>query len=128
MRTIFILGIALTLLVGGTLGARVFEAPHPSSIPHSITETLTAQIGNVTGNLLACVGSGHATLSLRQDYRDQLTVVQQEIDFGAVRFHAILDDDMSTFLNGEANMFNVFRFVKSKSILRDVEIFSSKFN
>jgi hypothetical protein len=28
--------------------------------------------------------------------------------FKKVRFHGILDDDMSTYLNGGANMFNVF--------------------
>eukprot|EP01104_Vermistella_antarctica_P018769 TRINITY_DN7082_c0_g1_i2.p1 TRINITY_DN7082_c0_g1~~TRINITY_DN7082_c0_g1_i2.p1 ORF type:complete len:577 (-),score=114.55 TRINITY_DN7082_c0_g1_i2:41-1771(-) len=58
--------------------------------------------------LLSMVGSGHASLSLRQDWRTQLSTAQASVGFGAVRFHGILDDDMSTFLNGEANMVNVF--------------------
>lgn len=59
--------------------------------------------------LLSCVGSGHAELSLRADWRQQLALAHEKVGFGAVRFHGILDDDMSTFLNGEANMFNVFQ-------------------
>lgn len=58
--------------------------------------------------LLDCVGSGHALLSLRRDYQAQLAETQKQVGFRQVRFHGILDDDMSTYLNGEANMFNVF--------------------
>jgi hypothetical protein len=57
--------------------------------------------------LLSCVGSGHATLTLRHDWRSQFTQTVNDIGFQSVRFHAILDDDMSTYLNGGANMYNV---------------------
>jgi xylan 1,4-beta-xylosidase len=59
--------------------------------------------------LLDSVGSGHATLSLRADWQQHLAQTQSEIGFRQVRFHAILDDDMSSYLEGGANMFNVFR-------------------
>src|SRR3989338_5421875 len=103
-----VLFLAFSCLILGVYSSHVFVAPaHPSAVD---VASLTSALGNVSGNLLACVGSGHALLSLRQDYRSQLQELQHDIGFGAIRFHAILDDDMSTFLNGEANMFNVFRY------------------
>jgi len=58
--------------------------------------------------ILNCVGSGHASLSLRSDYREHMRNAARDIGFKYVRFHGILDDDMSTFLNGHANLYNVF--------------------
>jgi xylan 1,4-beta-xylosidase len=40
-------------------------------------------------------GSGHALLGLRADWRQQLTQQQQALGWRYVRFHGILDDDMS---------------------------------
>ena len=58
-----------------------------------------------------CVGSGHALLALRADYRAYLTRAQKELGFKFVRFHGILDDDMSTYtiVNGSPSLsfFNV---------------------
>jgi xylan 1,4-beta-xylosidase len=47
--------------------------------------------------------SGHATLALRQDYREHLTKVRKELGFQMVRFHGLLSDDMSVVLPGENN-------------------------
>lgn len=33
---------------------------------------------------------------------------KNDINMKQVRFHGVLDDDMSTYLDGHANMFNVF--------------------
>jgi len=52
-----------------------------------------------------CVGSGHALLSLRQDWREQLTRCHNELGFKMVRFHGLLDDDMSTSLDEGVNSF-----------------------
>ena len=43
-----------------------------------------------------CVGSGHAAMGLRQDWRDQLEKTHRELGFEYVRFHGLLDDEMST--------------------------------
>ena len=43
-----------------------------------------------------CVGSGHAALALRADYRDLLTQVHRELGIRQVRFHGIFCDDMHT--------------------------------
>jgi len=43
-----------------------------------------------------CVGSGHAVLALREDYRKHLKLAKDELGFKYVRFHGLFDDDMST--------------------------------
>jgi xylan 1,4-beta-xylosidase len=55
-----------------------------------------------------CIGSGHALLTLRQDWRDQLKQAHQDIGFNFVRFHGLLDDDMSTCMGpGSYSYFNI---------------------
>jgi xylan 1,4-beta-xylosidase len=45
-----------------------------------------------------CVGSCHAYTALREDYRKQLKKAHEELGFKYVRFHGLLDDDMSACL------------------------------
>ena len=45
-----------------------------------------------------CVGSGHAALALRADWQAQLRKCREELGFRYVRFHGLLDDDMSIVL------------------------------
>lgn len=42
-----------------------------------------------------CVGSCHATTALRKDWQDMLAQCHRELGFRYVRFHGLLDDDMS---------------------------------
>jgi len=42
-----------------------------------------------------CVGSCHAATALREDWRKQLRKCREELGFEYVRFHGILNDDMS---------------------------------
>jgi xylan 1,4-beta-xylosidase len=42
-----------------------------------------------------CVGSCHAVMGLRQDWREQLAKSHRELGFKYVRFHGLLDDAMS---------------------------------
>jgi xylan 1,4-beta-xylosidase len=46
-------------------------------------------------------GSGHAILSLRESYRDDLRAVKQVTDFKYVRFHGILDDEVGVYNEDE---------------------------
>ncbi len=46
-------------------------------------------------------GSGHAVLSLRQDYRDDIRSVHKVADFRYVRFHGILDDEIGVYNEDE---------------------------
>lgn len=41
-----------------------------------------------------CVGSSHAAMGLRQDWRDHLRAARNDLGFKFVRFHGLLDDDM----------------------------------
>ena len=50
------------------------------------------------------VGSGHATLALRADWRAQLKQAHDDLGMRHVRFHGILGDDMGTLV-GEGNSF-----------------------
>lgn len=45
---------------------------------------------------------------MRADYREHLARVQRDIGFKHIRGHGLLDDDMSTYLDGNANLFNLF--------------------
>jgi len=51
--------------------------------------------GKVKKYWTKCVGSGHAALALREDWREQLKKCREELGFEYVRFHGLFDDDMS---------------------------------
>lgn len=79
--------------------------------PISFTADVSAPIASAPlyFPLLDCVGSGHGSLALRADYQQHLAMVQRDIGFRHIRGHGMFDDDMSSFLDGRANMFNIFR-------------------
>ena len=47
-----------------------------------------------------CVGSGHGSLALRQDWQQRLKYIHDETGMERVRFHGILNDDVGSY-NGE---------------------------
>lgn len=49
-----------------------------------------------------CIGSCHAALTLREDWRNQLRQCRDEFGFEFIRFHGIFDDDMSVCLRNSA--------------------------
>lgn len=106
LLNLFILGSALAStaqLVPGLNGKLNREVASPPSF--------TAQ-WNLQAELyfpiLDCVGSAHGSLGLRTDYRDHLAKVQRDIGFKHIRGHGLMNDDMSTYLNGKANLINLF--------------------
>lgn len=54
--------------------------------------------GKVNKYWTKCVGSCHAATALREDWRRQLKTCREEFGFEYVRFHGLLDDDMSVCL------------------------------
>merc|ERR1719499_874451 len=58
-----------------------------------------------------CVGSSHAALSTRADWREHLSQVRTDIGFEYVRYHAVLDDSSlyfsAPFNKGKACYFDV---------------------
>ncbi len=75
--------------------------------------------GKVTRYWTKCVGSCHAATALREDWRNHLRQCREEFGFEYVRFHGLLDDDMSVCLRNEKgeieysffNMDSIFDFL-----------------
>lgn len=72
-------------------------------------------------------GSAHAAVTLRSTYRQHLTSVRDDIPFSHVRFHGILDDDMSTYASGPGNAnpylsFDTLDFLLSQGVRPLVEL------
>ncbi len=61
------------------------------------------------------VGSDHAVMALRADWREQMRRAHDELGFRHVRFHGLLDDDMS-ILTGEG-AWEVYSFFNADSIV-----------
>jgi xylan 1,4-beta-xylosidase len=55
-----------------------------------------------------CVGSCHAPLGLREDWRRQLSLCHEELGFRHVRFHGLLCDDMSVCTGGDGLVYSFF--------------------
>ena len=54
--------------------------------------------------LLDCVGASHGEMYMWEENRNHLRAIARDIGFKHVRGHGLLDDDLSTYLNGAANM------------------------
>ena len=55
-----------------------------------------------------CVGSGHGALTMREDWRQHVAMAHDDLGIQRVRFHGILDDDMSvSFSANETGFVNV---------------------
>ena len=75
-----------------------------------------------------CVGSGHASLSLRSDWRQHLTRCQRELGFKRTRFHGLLDDDFSISLGENKNSYvNLDSLIDFHSSIGMVPLFELSF-
>jgi xylan 1,4-beta-xylosidase len=54
------------------------------------------------------VGSGHAPLALRADWRRQLRQCHEQLGFRHVRFHDLLSDDMGTLMDEQDRLLHSF--------------------
>ena len=86
------------------------------------TSTTGAPLSRV---LLDSFGSSHGATTLRATWRSHFASVARDIPFRRVRFHGILDDDMSTYLNGEPSgglLFDSLDFLVGMGIAPTVEL------
>ena len=70
-------------------------------------------------------GSSHGSTTLRATWRSHFLQVMKDIPFRRVRFHGILDDDMSTYLNGAASgglVFDTLDFFVANGVTPTVEL------
>ena len=63
-----------------------------------------------------CIGSGHAYLALRNDWRTHLKMVRDELGLEFVRFHGVLDDDTFQLTRDETTGELVYNFTLVDSI------------
>src|ERR1700723_3853768 len=86
---------------------------------------LSAGTTPLVGTVYDSFGSSHGSTTLRARWRDHLTAAQSDIPFSRIRFHGVLDDDMSTFLNWQANgalVFDTLDFLVAQRITPTIEI------
>ena len=74
-------------------------------IKMNITIFTEKTTGKVNQYRTKCVGSCHAATALREDWRKQLKKCREELGFEYVRFHGLLNDDMSVCLKKEDGTF-----------------------
>jgi len=101
-------------------------APAPS-LASSATLDFTQSGASFRRGFNGCVGSGHALLGLRSDWRQHLTAAHSDLGFQYIRFHGILDDDMSVVRDDGSgysffNTDSVLDFVMSLGMLPVVEL------
>ncbi|EOD20698.1 hypothetical protein EMIHUDRAFT_75189 [Emiliania huxleyi CCMP1516] len=74
-------------------------------------------------NWQRCVGSGHMLLGTRADWQSQLALAVNELGFGAIRGHGLLDDDMGVLpAKGRLEFYNVFDAVHALRLRPVVEL------
>ena len=98
--------IIATSALGGNEGIRGHGDDRP---PHLIMLTVDPTSSSPLAHLWSrCLGSGHAALTLRADWRDAVKRARAELGLEMVRFHGLLDDDTSVSLGpGQSSWLNV---------------------
>lgn len=88
------------------LAAIAMAQGHSSSNPQPISVTIDTQGPSTPFPHFweKMFGSGRAILSLRQSYRDDLSIVKQATGFQAVRFHGIFMDDVGLYDPGRQSL------------------------
>ena len=93
------------------------------------SDAFTVDVGSpfaaLSPKIIDSFGSSHGSTTLRATWRQHFGAIQRDIPFKRVRFHGILDDDLSTYLNGEANgalVFDTLDYLVSVGIKPTVEL------
>ena len=74
------------------------------------TSVASSQRTELEHSWTRCIGSGHAYLGLRDDWKLGLKTVRDELGVEMVRFHAVLDDDIFQLSRDEITKALVFNF------------------
>lgn len=118
LRSLVIVAVALVSWVAADAAFQVDPSIAPRTFPHYWEQ---------------CVGSCHALMGLRADWRAQMTQSARELGWKMVRFHGLFDDDMSVLLQAPTpsggqwqismfNVFAVFDFLRSINMRPFVEL------
>lgn len=93
----------MTLIVLILSAASHAGGPSPSSA--SFTVDLGGKTTPFHHHWEECVGSGHASLTLRQDWRAHLTKAHTDLGVKRTRFHGLLDDDFSISISSHQDSY-----------------------
>jgi len=98
------------------LTACVFHNTHAQDV--SATADLSGQTTQQSFFILDCVGASHGMMYMWEDNRNHLLQISRDIGFKHVRGHGLLDDDLSTYLNGRMKMVehSIFDFLLSINV------------
>jgi len=93
-------GLLALLALGchDTLAAGSQNLPHQSFSIDLDAASLSTPFDNSV--VTRCFGSSHAATAMRADWQRELTQVQKDLGVEYVRFHGLLDDDMSVVIPG----------------------------
>lgn len=95
------------------------------SQPATFSADISAPTNSLSRTVLDSFGSSHGSTTLRATWRTHFDAALNEIGFNRVRFHGILDDDLSTYLNGKANgalVFDTLDYLVARNIRPTIEI------
>ena len=109
--------LVVSLLCSVALPARAVDVAFSADV--------SARSAAVGGAVFDSFGSSHGSTTLRAKWREHFATTQRDIPFSRVRFHGILDDDMSTLLDGQANgalVFDTLDFLVAQRITPTIEI------
>ena len=112
------------------LSAAAASSPSSSSPAPAAVASFAANASAAAGAPLSLaitnsLGSSHGATTLRATWRDHFSRTLRELPFARIRFHGILDDDMSTFLGGHANgalVFDSLDFFVAAGVTPTVEL------
>jgi hypothetical protein len=94
-----------------------------SAQTHATEVTVTAdlQASSVAQSfaMLECVGASHGEMFMWEENRNHLRAIARDIGFSHIRGHGLLNDDLSTFLNGEVSGLRSLRRAMLKYVRED---------
>ena len=86
----------MLLILATTTSSRTIPSAAPPLVYHADVASTPTPFANDV--VTKCFGSSHAATALTADWQRQLTKVHNEIGTKYVRFHGLLDDDMSVVI------------------------------
>ena len=111
----------LSVLHPITAAAATAAAPVDLSFSADVSASPTPLLGTIYDSF----GSSHGSTTLRSTWRSHFATTHRDIPFSRVRFHGILDDDMSTYMGGQANgalVFDTLDYLVAEHITPTIEI------
>ena len=104
----------------------VILLPQPTSaVDVAFSADISASVTTLLPTVYDSFGSSHGSTTLRSTWRSHFATAHDDIPFNRVRFHGIMDDDMSTYMNGGASgalVFDTLDYLVAQHITPTIEI------